>query len=250
MRKFPLTLWTDVLCYSAATWLLAVGILRYLRADTWVCMTAATLLALAAGGGLYCLFFLRRTKRLFSKQESEKRDAVLLHLALERDERVRALLLEALVKDGQTAHCEKDALARDGVPLIPMYTMQPLSADAAAALLKRYGSAPFELACNALTAEAEKLLTSFGRSVMDGDETYALLSRTGCIPEKLICGDIPRRTAKTKLRAAFSRRSARPFFVSGLLLLVMSLFAIYPVYYLVTGSVLLIASIAVRVTGK
>ena len=54
---------------------------------------------------------------------------------------------------------------------------------------------------------------------------------------------------KTRLRAAFAKRNARPFFVSGFLLLIMSLFVIYPVYYLVTGSVLMIAAIVVRATG-
>ena len=54
---------------------------------------------------------------------------------------------------------------------------------------------------------------------------------------------------RARLRAVFSKRNARPFFVSGLLLLVMSLFVIYPVYYLVVGSALMIAAIVVRAVG-
>ena len=54
---------------------------------------------------------------------------------------------------------------------------------------------------------------------------------------------------KAGIRAAFAKRNAHPFFVSGFLLLIMSLFVIYPVYYLVTGSVLMIAAIVVRATG-
>lgn len=249
MRKFSLPLAADVVFYSAATWLLLVGILRYFRAETWVCLTVSTLLALAVGCAVFCALSSGRARRRLGKEEREKRDAVLLHLALEKDERVRALLLTALVADGREAHCAGDALALDGAPLVPLYTMEPVSADAVAALLKRYGEQSFTLACNALTPEAEKLLASFSRSVMNGDETYALLARTESVPEKLICGNIPRRTAKTRLRAAFAKRNARPFFVSGVLLLLMSLFVIYPVYYLVTGSVLMITAIVVRATG-
>lgn len=249
MKKFSLALAADVLFYSVAAWLLAVGLLRYFRAETWVCMTAATLIALAVGGGTFCLLSAKREKRLLGKKEREERDALLLHLALEKDERVRALLLTALAADGREAHCSGDALALDGNPLVPLYTMEPVSADAVAQLVRRFGSEPFIVACNALTPEAEKLLTSFGKEVMNGDETYALFSRTKSIPEKLLCGDVPRRTAKTRLRAAFAKRNARPFFVSGFLLLIMSLFVIYPVYYLVTGSVLMIAAIIVRATG-
>ena len=249
MKKFSPALAADVLFYAVAAWFLTLGILRYFRADTWVCLTAATLVALAAGGTVFCLLFTKRSKRLLGKKEREERDALLLHLALEKDERVRALLLEALIKDGSDAHCEGDALSAGGEPLIPLYTMEPVSADAIAGLLKSFQTASFTVACNALTPDAEKLLASFGRKSMNGDETYALLSRTGCIPEKRICGDIPRRTAKTRLHAAFAKRNAHPFFVSGLLLLIMSLFVIYPVYYLVTGSVLMITAIIVRAVG-
>lgn len=249
MKKFDLPLVTDTLFYTAAAWLVLVGIFRWLRMQTWVCFTAATLLALALGVILFFLLGAKHRKRTLGKKQRENREKLMLHLALERDERVRAALLEALLADGQNAHCERDALAVDGTPLIPIFTMQPVSADAVAHLLKEYGEQPFRIACNALTPEAEKLLTSFGKEVMNGDETYALFSRTKSIPEKLLCGDVPRRTAKTRLRAAFAKRNARPFFVSGFLLLIMSLFVIYPVYYLVTGSVLMIAAIIVRATG-
>lgn len=84
---------------------------------------------------------------------------------------------------------------------------------------------------------------------MPGEEIYALFSRTDTIPETLICGEIPRRTARTRLRIAFSKRNAYPFFVSGAGLLVMSLFVFFPIYYLVTGSLLLIASVCIRAFG-
>lgn len=249
MKKFSLPLAADVAFYSAAAWILTVGLLRYFRADTWVCMTAATLLAAVVGCCVFCLLSAKRTKRRLGKQDRQRRDALLLHLALEKDERVRALLLTALVADGRDAHCSEDVIALDGVPLVPLYTMEPLSADAVAALLKRYGEQPFILACNSLTPEAEKLLASFSRQILGGEETYALFSRTESIPEKLICGNIPRRTVKTRLHSALAKRNARPFFVSGVLLLIMSLFVIYPVYYLVTGSILMITAIVVRATG-
>lgn len=249
MKKFSFAIAADVLFYSAAAWIISVGILRYYRADTWVCMAAATLIALAVGCALFLLLSTRRNRRLLGKKERERRDALLLHLALEKDERVRALLLEALLKDGRQAHCEQDAIDADGVTLVPLYTMEPVSADAVAQLLKKYGERPFTLACNTLTPEAEKLLASFARKAMKGDETYDLFERTACIPDKMICGNIPRRTAGTRLRAAFSKHNAHPFFVSGALLLIMSLFVIYPVYYLVTGSLLMITAVIVRAVG-
>lgn len=248
MKKFDFPLFTDVLFYTASAWFVIVGLLRWFRTPTWICFTAATLLALALGGILFLFLSFRHKRRYLGKKEKEAREKLMLHLALETDERIRASLLEALCKDGKEAHCENDALTVDGTPLIPVFTMQPVSADAVAHLLKIYRKRPFVIACNALSTEAEHLLSAFARRAMTANEVYELFARTG-MPEPLICGEIPRKSVRTKLRRAFSKRNAYPFLVSGAGLLVMSLFVFFPVYYLITGSLLVAAAILIRFFG-
>ncbi|MDE5896788.1 MAG: hypothetical protein K2H43_03110 [Clostridia bacterium] len=240
---------SDVVFYSVASWFFLLGIMRYYRLPTAVCIAVATLLSLALG---VCVFLAisrsHRLKRLGKKERDEK-EALMLHLALEKSERVRADLLSAFLADGRDGRLEGDALNLDGTSAVPLFTMQPVTADAVAVLLREYGEIPFLLLCNALTPEAESLLSSFGRKAIRGDEIYSLLKRTDTVPENLICGEIPRKTIRTKLVRAFSKKNARPFFVSGLLLLFMSLFTFFPVYYLVTGSILLSSSVLIRALG-
>lgn len=249
MKKFDLPLITDTIFYTAACWFVCVGLLRWLDVATWACFTAATLIALAVGTVLFLLLSGRHRRRALSKRQQEEKEKLMLHLTLEQDDAVRTLLTNALRTDGKEATLQDDTIMLDDAPLIPVFTMQPVSADTVARLLKTYGKNPFTLACNTLSPEAERLLTSFSRSAMLGEEIYALFSRTDTIPETLICGEIPRRTARTRLRIAFSKRNAYPFFVSGAGLLVMSLFVFFPIYYLVTGSLLLIASVCIRAFG-
>ena len=83
---------------------------------------------------------------------------------------------------------------------------------------------------------------------MTASDVYALFAKTG-MPDPLICGEIPRKTARTRLRRAFSKRNAYPFFVSGAGLLVMSFFVFFPVYYLITGALLVATAIFVRAFG-
>lgn len=249
MKKIDLPLCLDVLFYTVAAWFLSLGILRYYRVGTAVAILCSTLIALAAGGTAFIFIHTRHRKRNLSAQEQKKRDALLLHFALEKEERIRAALLTAYLADGRDAHCEKDGLKVDGTAVVPLFTMQPVSADAVARLIREYGAEPFRLACNSLTPEAEKLLAEFGLSAEGGNEVYELFERTGTTPEKLICGELPRNTAKKKLRRSFSKKNARPFFVSGLLLLIMSLFTFFPIYYLVTGSILLLSSVFIRAFG-
>ena len=249
MKKFDLPLITDTIFYTAACWLVCVGLLRWLDVATWACFTAATLIALAVGAVLFLLLSGRHRKRALSRRQQEEKEKLMLHLTLERDEAVRTLLLEALRADGKEVWKDGDRLLLDGTPLIPVFTMQPISADTVAHLLKEYGKAPFLLACNEMTPEAERLLSSFSRSSIRGEEIYDLCKRTEHIPATMICGKIPRRTLRAKLRRTFSKRNAYPFFVSGAGLLVMSLFVFFPVYYLISGSILLVVSVLIRIFG-
>lgn len=249
MKKIPLSLLTDTLFYAVCAFMLSLCVLRYYRVGFGASAALAAMFAVAAGGICFILFYGSYRKRFLGRKESERRDALLLHLALERPERVRAALLQAFVADGRRAHLEKDALTVDDMTVIPMFTMQPVSADDAARILREFAGEPFSIACNALSPETEKLLSSFGITCLSGDEIYDLFRRTDTMPESLICGKIPRRTVKTKLRRSFSKKNARPFLVSGLVLLVMSLFTVFPVYYLITGCVLLVSAVAVRLFG-
>lgn len=249
MRTFTLSDFLDTLFYTVAAWFFALGILRYFRVGTGVAIAFCSLVAAAVGIVSALLLLGARNKKRTGKREKEEREKLLLHLALEKEERVRALLSEAFLAEKKNAVCEKDTLRVDGTLVVPLFTMQPLSADRIAELLKRVGEEDFLIACNALSPEAEKLLLGFGKKAMRGEEVYALLSKTGCIPEKLICGELPRKTPKQKLQRSFSKKNARPFFVSGLLLLFMSLFTVFPLYYLIAGSVLLFTSVFVRAFG-
>lgn len=249
MRKIDLPLILDVLFYTVAAWFLSVGILRYFRAATWVAMLASTLIALAAGGVSFALIFHRHRRRSLTKAERERKEKLLLHLALEREKGVADALSAAFLADGKQVFSDGGALVVEGETVVPLFTMQPLSADAVANVIRTFGETPFVLACNALTPEAEKLLASFGRKAMRADEIFSLFERTGTTPERLICGEIPRPKLKARLRRVFSKKNARPFFTGGILLLFMSLFTFFPLYYLITGSILLLSSVFIRVLG-
>lgn len=247
MRKLPVLL--DLAFYSVSAWFLSAGILRYFRVPLALSLLCATLIALAVGGICALLLFSRGKKRYLDKTQKENKEKLMLHLALERDERIKKLLEHAYALDGKQAEAGEDAVKVDGENIVPLFRMQPLTADAVAAILRKFGEEPFVLACNELTPEAEKLLLSFGRTAVTGDAVFDLFERTGATPEKLICGEIPRVKGRAKLRRAFSKKNARPFFTGGILLLFMSLFTVFPIYYLISGCILLSSAVCVRILG-
>ena len=249
MKKIDFPLIADVLFYGVAAFFLSVGFLRYFKISLALSVALACLFALSAAGIVFLIAYRNHRKRNLSKKEREERDALLLHLALEKEERVRAALLLAFKADGkENAHCEGDGLEADGLYL-PRFSMQPISADEIAKLIREYHGSQFTLVCNDLTAEAEKLLDRFGLKTMKGNEIYSLFSRTDTVPSPLILGEVPRKSAKRTFRRIFSKKSARPFFTSGILLLFMSLFTFFPVCYLVSGTVLMLLAVTVRSFG-
>lgn len=249
MKRSDLPMFADIAFYTVCAFVFSLCVMRYYRLPFALSASVAALFALAAGGAAFLLLYSGKRRRALNKKQQEARDALLLHLALEKPERVRAQLLSALVADGSDARCEGERLSLDGVPLVPLFTMEPANADAVALLLREFGGTPFRIFCNALTPDAEKLLASFSVKADCKDEIYALFERTKTIPDPLICGELPRKTAKQKLRRSFSKANARPFFVSGLLLMLMSLFTLFPLYYVISGGLLLLCAVAVRLFG-
>lgn len=250
MKKLDFPLFADVFFYSIATGILTLCVVRYFRVPLALSILVSLLLSAAVGIAVFLFTDGRHKKRAFTQKQENDYQALMLHLALEKPERTRALLVEAFTQDGRDAHCTEDCFTVDGIPYLPLFTMQPISADRIALFLREYGSEQFTVVCNALSPEAEQLLARFGKSAILGRELYALMERTQTYPQTLICGEIPRRTVKEKLAFALSRRNARPFFISGSLLLLMSLFTFFPLYYLISGGILLLTSCAIRIFAK
>lgn len=249
MKKIDFTLVADVVFYGSAVWFLSIGLFRYFRMGLALSAILSSLVALACAGIVFLFSYHSRRKRRLSKKETEAREALMLHLALEKEERNRAALVTAFLADKKDARLKDDFLLVDDALCIPRFTMQPLSADETARILRSYGRENLTILCNALTPEAEKLASSFGIKVMRKDDIYALFTRTETTPDPLILAELPRKSVRRAFRRIVSKKSARPFFVSGILLLVMSLFTVFPIYYLTSGCILTLLAIFVRFFG-
>ena len=249
MKKIDFALIADVAFYAVAAWFLSIGLLRYYRMGLTLSVITASIIALAIAGVTFLISYSGRRKRKLGKKETEAREALMLHLALEKEERVSADLIKAFLADGKNATLQQNAIIVEDTTCVPRFTMQPLSADEVARIIRAYGREKLSVLCNTLTPEAEKLAGSFGVNLMRKNEIYDLFTRTGTTPDPLILAELPRKSARTTLRRIVSKKSARPFFTSGILLLLMSLFTFFPIYYLISGCTLTILAIFVRFFG-
>ena len=102
----------------------------------------------------------------------------------------------------------------------------------------------------AFTDEAQKLAQAFGVTLKSAADVYTLVKDSGCMPEKLITPPEPRGGFRAKLSFRVRKSAWRGYLFSGVFLLLFSLFTVFPVYYVVSGGILLAVAAAVRFFGK
>ena len=243
MKYFPVI--ADTVFYAACAFLLGFCALRFWGVSAPLAALACVFLALAVGTGVFFLERHNRRKKYLSAKQREECDALLLHLSLSPPDQKAELLASALSKEGRKTEYEGGSLCVDGKAAELLFCMEPASADELARAIGRHGG-DFILYCNRLSDSAENLLKRFPVEAVRGEEVYGLLKRTDSIPKELLGSVGAKKSHKEKLRAVLKKSSARPFFLSGTMLLIMSLFTLFPVYYLITGSVLLLLSVGLR----
>lgn len=247
MNKNRLAILLDSLFYSLCVFLLFLCIFRYRKLSLLLSALFASLFAFSFCAAFFLWQTKRRKKKLNSLSEQKRAKRALYSLTLMTEEEQLALLSAALQAEAPLSEPARER------KILPLFTLEPLSADG---LLKkvRQEKVPSDeplsvrIFANELSPQAEELAATLSLSVMKGEEIYRLLKKHNLLPPE-------REESKPSFKkrtAAFFRRAtqkSRPFFTSGILLLVMSLFTFYPIYYLVSGSVLLLTGLAIRLFG-
>ena len=127
-----------------------------------------------------------------------------------------------------------------------LFRLEKVTADELRPAVVAAGRQKFALG-GAFTAEAEKLAAAFGVELWDAEKVYALVQGAGAMPDPLFA---PPPAPKRKLAFRLRRAAWRGYAFSGGFLLLFSLWAIFPIYYLVSGGLLLAAAVLVRLFGK
>jgi len=256
MKRFDLPLWSDTVFVFSAAFLLFFCIFRFYLNGLW----AAALCAFAAGGAAGTLFFLflraRRKKKHTSEGEKAEIGKLAFHLAMDAPENGAKLLAESInaahEKRGETAppaRAERDAVIAGDARGFVRFRFEKVTADELSPFIRAEGAKKAVFA-GAFTEEAKKLAEAFGLELFDADRVYALVKEGGRMPQKLISPPEKRNGAKEKFRFRIRRSAWKGYLLSGGMLLLFSLVTVFPVYYVVSGSVLLTIAVLVRFFGK
>ena len=276
MKRFDLPLWSDTVFVFSAAFLLFFCIFRFYLNGLW----AAFFCALAAGGAAGTLFFLflraRRKKKHTSEGEKAEIGKLAFHLAMDSPEHNAELIAKCLTLEHERgerpqnenpqceavqaappaaevpepfAHIRGGRIDTENGSTYLKFQFEAVTADELSPVIRAEGEQKTVLGAS-FTDEAQKLAAAFGVTLKDAAEVYTLVKESGCMPEALISPPEQKRGFRAKLAFRVRRSAWRGYLFSGAFLLLFSLFTIFPVYYVVSGGVLLAIAAAVRFFGK
>ena len=260
MKKIDLPLWSDTLCLFFCLFLFFFAVFRF-SLPLW----ASALIAAAAAGAAAVLLFLflraRRKKRHEGEREKAEIEKFAFHLAMSPPERNAKLLAESLnaaeaKRNGGNAEAppapyraQKDALLCENGRALVRFRFEKVTADELSPLVRAKEERKAVFA-GGFTEEAQKLAGSFGLRLFGAPETYTLVKESGCMPQSLIAPPEKKGAFLQRLRHSVRRRAWRGYAFAGGSLLLFSVLTVFPVYYIVSGSLLLALALLIRFFGK
>lgn len=244
MRRYiPLIL--DALLAAVCVFLLFFTLVRYYF-SAGAGIAAGVVAGLAAGAGAFCYIRARQNKSVSLSACKAEAEKLAVHLAVLGNDGARALL----------AGCIKDAAISGEFIESPTcayyadFKLEAATADELLPLLQLETNKKKCLACPSATPKCAEFAAAAGIELLCADGIYAVIKGAGKLPEKYLWEGKKRAKFLALVRSRFTRKLCLPAFWSGTALLFFSYFTYYPVYYIVSGSLLLLLCGAAAIFGK
>lgn len=247
MKRLNLPLVLDTLFAGTCAFLLFFTAVRfYTKSAAWGLVFGIA--ALFLFGALACVYISgRQNKKLILTRDDRDRKLLALHLSLSSDGYIKRLFLKLFGEDakpsGQKIVCGNEAR-------FFAFRMQPLTEDDVARVIKYRFEGEKRIYCVKSSPEARALADGFSVKIAEIGEIYAALKEKGLLPEKYNYYGEGKKSFLQLIRSGFTRKLCAPLFWSGAGLLALSYFTFFPIYYIVSGSLLLILSAVALVANQ
>ncbi len=246
MRRLNLPLILDTILLGLCAFLLFFTAVRYYTESATLALFFGISASLVCGAlGFLHISRKQNAKLLISRDERHKK-LLALHLSLSSDGYVKRLLKGLL---GDEAKINGSRIVCDGKTFFYDFRMRALSEDDIAKIIKRGGEHKI-LYCTAISPEAAVLADNFLIEVRTIDRLFSELKDKDMLPEKYVFEGAPKASVLQKVKSRFKRKLCAPLFWSGTALLALSYFSFFPVYYIVSGSIMIILAAAALIVNQ
>lgn len=241
MKKINLPLICDVTFTAFCAFILFYTALRHYSGSVYIALPFAIYAAFLFGALAFLIISGKQKKRRIIFKNAKERELLKTHLSL-LSKSESAKLIAPCLEDG--AKAERFRICTDDKVYYPMFTFERLTESDIAAVIKRKTEKHKVVLCNQYTPEAESLAARFGITFLCADDLFDKLKESGNLPEKYLCEEVSKSGIVQKIRAHFNKKLTLSLFLSGSGLIALSYFTFFPIYYIVSGSVLIVLAVA------
>ncbi|MDE7082209.1 MAG: hypothetical protein K2O89_00710 [Clostridia bacterium] len=239
MRRLNLPLILDTLFAAVCAFLLFFTAIRFYTKSAVIGLVFGVLGGVLFGTLAYLYISGKQSKSLLLSKDEKQKKLLALHLSLSRDEDVKTLFKKCL---GDDAKIRGKRVICGGVSYFFNFKMQPLTEDDVARIIKFKCDGEKKIYCVKCSAEAAILASNFSIDIAGIDEVFSSLKKNELLPEKYVYEEAKKPNLFKRIKLRFSRKLCAPLFWSGAALLALSYFTFFPIYYIVSGGIMIILS--------
>lgn len=237
MKRLNLPLILDTFFTGLCAFLLFFTAVRFYTKNAVIGLVFGVAALLLFGALAYVYISRKQNKTLLVSRDEKNKTLLALHLSLSSDGYIRKLFKSML---GEGAKISGQKVVSGETANFFNFKMQPLTEDDIAKVIKYRFEGKKRIYCAKISPDAAALASNFLIELTAIDGVYSALKDKNLLPEKYVYEGAQKVKFLSKIKSRFNRRLAAPLFWSGLGLLALSYFTFFPVYYIVSGSVLLI----------
>ncbi|MCD8372703.1 MAG: hypothetical protein LUD27_05320 [Clostridia bacterium] len=244
--KINLPLIADTLFVGICTFLLVFTLARYYLKNAAISLICGIVGGVALAVAAFFYIRRRQNKKLLYGKEAEEKRKLAMHLCLLSCADACSLIIKA------TGGVKRGKRIESGEKIyFPVFKAEPCDMDDLMPLI-RLAAADKEkiFICNYIADNARKLAENCGIAVFDCGEVYKLLKKAEALPESYLYAEPQKLKLIKRIKLRFSRKLCLPAFWSGAGLMFMSWFTFYPVYYIISGAVLLVICVLAAIFGQ
>lgn len=239
MKRLNLPLILDTFFAAACAFFLFFTAIRFYTKSAVLGLIFGICAALLFGALGFLYISNKQNKSLLLSRDEKNKKLLSLHLSLSSDEYILGLFKKGL---GDEAKIRGKRVICGEQSYFFNFKMQPISEDDIARIIKLKTDGEKIIYCNTAAASAAALAAHFGIRINGIDEVFALLKKNNLLPEKYVYEEAAKTGFFKRIKSRFSRKLCAPLFWSGLALLGLSYFTFFPIYYIVSGGIMLILS--------
>lgn len=239
MKRLNLPLILDTVFAGVCAFLLFFTSVRFYTKSAAIGLIFGITATLLFGALAYVYISRKQNKNLLLSRDEKNKKLLSLHLSLSSDAYIKRLFKSLF---GENARISGQKVIFGETANFFNFKMQPLSEDDIAKVIKYRFEGKKHIYCAKISPEAAMLASNFLIEITGIDGVYSALKDKELLPEKYVYEGAQKIKFLERIKARFNRRLAVPLFWSGLGLLFLSYFTFFPIYYIVSGSIMLIFS--------